>query len=148
VKPKSARLGTVLTLEMRNKRQAEQLLAEQLKRVQNDEQQLVLLEDYLKDYQRQYNEACAQGISPLSMQTFHGFMAKINSTIEQHRQAMLINRQQLERVRAHVIKVQGRFKAVESLVDKARDQEQLAADKALQKMLDERAQFSRSQSLF
>lgn len=137
---RSKRLQVVLDLAERRKKDAERFLAEHLQRVEKDKQQLAQLEQYLIEYQRQYQAALQQGLDIGTLQNYQGFMQKIVATINQHKKAMQVNRDQLAQVRAYWVQLSGRHKALDTLVDQAVLDEQKAADKALQKQLDERAQ--------
>ncbi|MGB1239232.1 MAG: flagellar export protein FliJ [Pseudomonadales bacterium] len=149
-KPRSKRMKVVLDLEARKKQQADQFLAQHVQRVQTDQVQLQQLESYLDEYQRQYQQACSQGISIQSMTTYQAFLAKVSSAIVQHKAAMKVNQQHLEKVREFWTKTYARHKAVGSLVDKFKEEELAAADKATQKMIDEASQqqFARRASHF
>lgn len=137
---RSKRLQVVLDLAERRKKDAERFLAEHLRRVEKDKQQLAQLEQYLIEYQRQYQAALQQGLDIGMLQNYQGFMQKIVATINQHKKAMQVNRDQLAQVRAYWVQLSGRHKALDTLVDQAVLDEQKAADKTLQKQLDERAQ--------
>lgn len=137
---RSKRLQVVLDLAERRKKDAERFLAEHLQRVEKDKQQLAQLEQYLTEYQRQYQAALQQGLGIGTLQNYQGFMQKIVSTINQHKKAMQVNLDQLAQVRAYWSQLSGRHKALDGLVEQAARDEQQAEDKALQKQLDERAQ--------
>lgn len=115
-------------------------MAEHLQRVEKDKQQLAQLEQYLTEYQRQYQAALQQGLGIGTLQNYQGFMQKIVATINQHKKAMQVNLDQLAQVRAYWSQLSGRHKALDGLVEQAARDEQQAEDKALQKQLDERAQ--------
>jgi flagellar FliJ protein len=57
---------------------------------------------------------------------------------------MLMNEKQLAQVKQYWAQMHGKYKAIDSLVIKALDDEVKAVDKALQKELDERSQLSRT----
>lgn len=137
---RSKRLQVVLDLAERRKKDAERFLAEHLQRVEKDKQQLAQLEQYLTEYQRQYQAALQQGLGIGTLQNYQGFMQKIVATINQHKKAMQVNLDQLAQVRAYWSQLSGRHKALDGLVEQAARDEQQAEDKALQKQLDERAQ--------
>ncbi len=143
MKKRSSRLKVVLDLAERRKKDAEKFLGEQLQRVENDKLQLAQLESYLSEYQQQYLDALAAGQTPFVLQNFQAFMNKISVAIEQHKRSMQTNKNQLEQVRRYWAQMNGKFKAVDSLVEKAKGEEMAAQDKALQKLLDERSQLNR-----
>ena len=136
-KKRSARLGIVADLEERKRKQADQFLAEHVKRVENDKVQLLQLETYLVEYQQQYKVTCANGISVQSLMSYQNFMAKVGRVIDQHKVAMIVNLEQLQGVKVYWSKVCARQNAVDSLIVKLKNKEQYAADKALQQLIDE-----------
>ncbi len=136
-KKRSARLSVVMDLEDRKKKQADKFLADHIQRVENDKVQLKQLEDYLAEYQAQYQETCKQGISIQSLTTYQAFMAKVGNVIDQHKNAMKYNVEQLAGVRQYWMKVYARRNAVGSLIGKIKADEQASDDKALQKLIDE-----------
>ncbi|SIS46951.1 flagellar export protein FliJ [Neptunomonas antarctica] len=143
IKKRSGRLKVVLDLAEKRKKEAERFLAEQIQRVENDKQQLVQLELYLAEYQQGYRQDSAQGLSIDRMLNYQGFMNKISVAIEQHKKSMLMNEKQLAQVKQYWAQMHGKYKAIDSLVVKALDDEVKAVDKVLQKELDERSQLSR-----
>ena len=147
MKKRSNRLKVVLDLAEKRKKDAEKFLGEQLQRVENDKFQLAQLETYLTEYQQQYSVALQSGQSPYALQNFQAFMHKISAAIEQHKRSMQTNKNQLEQVRRYWAQMNGKFKAVDSLVEKAKDEELAAEDKALQKQLDERSQLNHTSYL-
>lgn len=136
-KKRSERLSVVMDLEERKKKQADKFLADHIQRVENDKVQLKQLEDYLAEYQAEYQKTCTQGISVQSLTTYQAFMAKVSNVIEQHKKSMQYNVEQLAGVRQYWMKIYARKNAVGSLIDKIKSDEQAADDKALQKLIDE-----------
>lgn len=136
-KKRSVRLGVVLELEDRKKKQADKFLADHIKRVENDKVQLVQLETYLTEYQQQYQLTCQQGISVQSLNSYQAFMLKVSNVIEEHKKSMKINEEQLANVRVFWSKTYARYNAVDSLISNIKKKEELADEKAVQKMIDE-----------
>ena len=143
-KKRSARLSIVLDLEERKKKQADKFLSDHVKRVENDKSQLLQLETYLNEYQEQYRITSKQGISVQNLISYQAFMTKIGNVIEQHKESMKVNEQQLFGVRQFWIKVHARYNAVGSLIGKNKAKESDAEDKALQKLIDETSQLNAS----
>ncbi len=144
-KKRSARLSVVMDLEDRKKQQADKFLADHIQKVENDKVQLQQLENYLAEYQAQYQETCKQGITVQALTTYQAFMAKVSNVIEQHKKAMKYNIEQLAGVRQYWMKVYARRNAVDSLIGKIKSDEQAADDKALQKLIDEASTLKVSQ---
>lgn len=143
-KKRSSRLKVVLDLAEKRKKDAERFLAEHIQRVESDKQQLLQLEQYLSEYQQSYRQASAQGLSVGDMLNYQAFMNKISTAIEQHKKSMLMNQKQLAHVKQYWAQMHGKYKAIDSLIIKAIDTEAKVIDKALQKQLDERSQFTKN----
>jgi flagellar FliJ protein len=139
-KKRSQRLQLVTDLAEKRKQEAERFLGEQLKRVELDKTQLQQLEQYLSEYQNQYLTALRSGMNGAEIANYQAFMNKIADTIEQHKKTMKVNQEQLTRVKQFWSQTYGRHRALEGLTEKARDQEAVDVEKALQKSLDERSQ--------
>lgn len=137
---RSDRLRLVKEMAERKKQQADQFLAASRARVQQDQQSLQQLQNFLLEYQQQFQQAGQRTLGPAELQTRQAFMNKITKALEQHRQAMAHNQKELATVEQHWQKSYARLKAMEVLQAKAVDQERALADKQLQKELDERAQ--------
>ncbi|WP_293264120.1 flagellar export protein FliJ [Neptunomonas sp.] len=144
MKKRSGRLKVVLDLAEKRKKDAERFLAEHIQRVETDKNQLIQLELYLSEYQQTYRQESESGLAIDQLRNYQAFMNKIAVAIEQHKKSMQMNKKQLEHVKQHWAQMHGKFKAIDSLVDKALDNEQKAIDKALQKQLDERSQLTKT----
>ena len=144
MKKRSGRLKVVLDLAEKRKKDAERFLAEHIQRVETDKNQLIQLELYLSEYQQTYRQESESGLAIDQLRNYQAFMNKIAVAIEQHKKSMQMNKKQLEHVKQHWAQMHGKFKAIDSLVDKALDNEQKAIDKALQKQLDERSQLAKT----
>ena len=144
MKKRSGRLKVVLDLSEKRKKDAERFLAEHIQRVETDKGQLMQLEQYLAEYQQTFRQATEQGLTINQMQNYQAFMNKIAIAIEQHKKSMELNQNQLKHVKQYWAQMHGKFKAIDSLVDKALDDERKVIDKALQKQLDERSQLSKT----
>ena len=140
---RSKRLQVVLDLAERRRKQADQWLAEAQNRVAQGQQTLEKLEQYYLEYGNDFYASGAQGVSVSQLQTHQAFMQKLRQAIEQQQQANQMDEAQLERVKAHWQSVYGHFKAIDSLVEKAKTDEQVKEDKLQQKLLDERSQLIR-----
>ncbi|GGK72855.1 hypothetical protein GCM10007941_23590 [Amphritea balenae] len=133
----------VLDLAERKRKQADQLLAQAQSKVQQGEQTLQQLESYYNDYANEFYAAGAKGVSLGQLQTHQAFMQKLRVAIEQQKKALIMERAQLEQVKTYWQKAYGHHQAVDSLVDKIKDEESRVADKQQQKELDERSQLIR-----
>ena len=141
---RSKRLKVVLDLAERRRKQADQWLAEAQNRILQGQQTLEQLEQYYSEYGNNFYASGAQGVSVSQLQTHQAFMQKLRQAIQQQQQAKQVDEAQLERVMAHWQSVYGHFKAIDSLVEKAKTEEQIKEEKLQQKQLDERSQLIRT----
>ncbi len=126
-----------MDVEERKKKEADKFLADHIKRVENDKIQLAQLENYLTEYQAEYQVNCKKGISVQQLTSYQAFMIKIGKVIQQHKESMKINIEQLAGVRVYWSKIYARRNAIGSLISKIKNQELEAEEKSLQKMIDE-----------
>ncbi|MCP4596520.1 flagellar export protein FliJ [Neptuniibacter sp.] len=137
---RSKRLQLVLDLAEKKKQQADQFLAASKQRVEQDQQTLQQLDQYLVEYRQNYLGANAEGCSGAQLHSQLAFMQKIEEAKRTQLQAMERNQQELDVVEQHWKSAYARVKGMQKLTDKARDAEIQAEEKELQKQLDERAQ--------
>ncbi|MCV6609546.1 MAG: flagellar export protein FliJ [Amphritea sp.] len=140
---RSKRLQVVLDLAERRKQEADKILGEAQGRVSQGEQTLEQLQNYYNEYVNGFYTAGASGVSLGQIQNHQAFMQKLQAAIEQQRRAILMDKAQLERAREHWQAAYGRHKAMGSLVEKAKTEEQVQQEKQQQKVLDERSQLIR-----
>lgn len=140
---RSKRLQVVSDLAERKRKQAEQLLGQAQSRVQQGEATLVQLQDYYSDYANSFYTAGSAGVTPGQLHTHQAFMQKLRAAVEQQKNALLMDKAQLEKVQAHWQAAYTHFKSVDSLVEKLKGEERLQEEKQQQKELDERSQLIR-----
>lgn len=140
---RSKRLRVVLDLAERKRKQAEQLLGQTQSRVKQGEATLLQLQDYYSDYANSFYSAGSSGVTPGQLQTHQAFMHKLRVAVEQQKNALLMDRAQLEKVQEHWQAAYKHFKSVSTLVDKLKREELLQEEKLQQKELDERSQLIR-----
>lgn len=140
MKKRSQRMALLQDLAERKKRQADQFLADSQARVSQGEATLVQLEQFLVEYQQQFQQQGQAGMAVGQMLTARAFVEKIEASIRQHRDAMKTNAEQLEQVEQYWRQVYGHRCAMKNLTERALDQERAEAEKQLQKELDERSQ--------
>ncbi len=140
---RSKRLQVVLDLAERRKKEADKILGEAQGRVSQGEQTLEQLQNYYNEYVNSFYTAGASGVSLGQIQNHQAFMQKLQAAIEQQRRAIQMDKAQLERAREHWQAAYGRHKAMDSLVEKAKAEEQVQQEKQQQKVLDERSQLIR-----
>ena len=144
---RSKRLGIVLEQAERQRKQADQLLADTQGRLQKSIQTMQQLEAYYVEYANNFYAGGSGGVNARQLDTHQAFMNKLRMAIEQQKQAIESDQQHLEKVREHWQKIYGRYKAIDSVIDKARDEEQRLEDKKQQQQIDERSQLIRTSFL-
>jgi flagellar protein FliJ len=140
MKKRSQRMALLQDLAERKKRQADQFLADSQARVNQGEATLVQLEQFLAEYQQQFQQQGQAGMAVGQMLTARAFVEKIEASIRQHREAMKTNADQLVQVEQYWRQVYGHQCAMKNLTERALGQERIEAEKQLQKELDERSQ--------
>ena len=141
---RSKRLEVVLNQAELKRKQADQLLADTQGRIQKGIQTLHQLQQYYTEYANNFYAGGAGGVNVGQLDTHQAFMQKLRMAIEQQRQAIESDQQHLEKVREHWSQVYGRYKALDSVVERAREDEQRAEDKKQQQQIDERSQLIRT----
>jgi len=144
MKKRSKRLQIVLDLAEKKKQQADQFLAASRQRVEQDKRTLQQLEQYMAEYHDNYLGENAEGCSGAQLHAQQAFMQKIQDAQDTQKQAMEQNRKELEVVEQHWKEAYARLQGITKLTEKARQQEILEQEKALQKQLDERYQTIRT----
>lgn len=134
---RSKRLGVVLNVSLKQKEAADRYLADAQLRVTQAEQQLILLQNYMLDYQREFIEAGRKGLSARNMQQHQAFLGRLERALVQQHETIRIAHAQLEKVRHHWNQVYQRFKGIEKLTHNAQTQEALFEEKKLQREIDE-----------
>lgn len=144
-KKRSQRLEVVRAVAERKRQEAERFLADAQQRVEQGEQGVLKLQQYLGEYQQQFTRTGQQGLSIGALHSQQAFMHKVNSTIQAQEQALVQARDQLQQVRAHWQQMYAKERGIEELIRKARENEMRQADKQLQQEIDERSQHRRPQ---
>lgn len=141
---RSERLQVVQNLMQRKRKQADQMLAASRQRVAQDRQQIEQLEQFVAEYQRQYEAAGRQGMGVGEMQVYQAFIARISGALTQQRKALEMNLREQEAVEKYWAQCYGKVVALDSMLDKELTAERQAQEKKLQQQLDERAQHIRT----
>ena len=141
---RSKRLQVVLNQAEMKRKQADQLLADTQARIMKGVQTLEQLQQYYAEYANNFYASGAAGVSVGQLDTHQAFMQKLRMAIDQQRRAVESDRQHLEKVREHWSQVYGRYKAIDSVVERAREDERRLDDKKQQQQIDERSQLVRT----
>ncbi|UTW10031.1 flagellar export protein FliJ [Marinobacterium rhizophilum] len=140
MKKRSQRMALLQDLAQRKKREADQFLADSQARVTQGEATLKQLEQFLVEYQQQFQQQGQGGMAVGQMLASRAFIEKIESSIRQHRETMKTHAEQLRQVEQYWRQVYGHQCAMKNLTERALGQERSEAEKQLQKELDERSQ--------
>ncbi len=137
---KSKRLQPVLQLADRNKKMAEQALANARQQLAGEQQKLVQLDDYLSEYQNNLRQQQASGAQVIALLRGQEFMTRLQDARLQQQQQINLSEQMLAKATALWRAANARYKAMESLIERSVQQEQQAEDKQLQREIDELVQ--------
>ena len=134
---KSKRLQPVLHLAERNKKQAETALGNAQQQLAAEEEKLEQLRNYLAEYQESTKAQQKQGMQVDMLIRLQQFMSRLQVAVEQQGQQVELSRQMLAHAKNLWQAAYGRYKAMDSLIDKSRKMELVEEDKQLQKTIDE-----------
>lgn len=136
---RSQRLGVVLMLAERHEQEAADYLAKHQALVNEQRQKAEELVEYRSGYVAQY--ASSQGgMRPDDLLRYSQFIQQLGDAIKQQEQALAQLSEQLAKLRQHWHGQHLRRRAIEDLIVRLRKGEDQAAEKQLQKQLDEMAQ--------
>ncbi len=136
---RSQRLGVVLMLAERHEQEAADYLAKHQALVNEQRQKAEELVEYRSGYVVQY--ASSQGgMRPDDLLRYSQFIQQLGDAIKQQEQALAQLSEQLAKLRQHWHGQHLRRRAIEDLIVRLRKGEDQAAEKQLQKQLDEMAQ--------
>ncbi|TBR37201.1 MULTISPECIES: flagellar export protein FliJ [Dyella] len=141
MKSRSVRLQPAADVAREKREGATQRLAEQQGRVQNAEQQLGELQRYKAEYALQ---AGGTGMTVSALLNRQQFMDRIDQAIEQQQFEVQRQRRQLDQVRGEWRDAHARERALDSVIDNARNLERKAEDRREQNAIDERMQYPRA----
>ncbi|OMH30037.1 flagellar export protein FliJ [Motiliproteus sp. MSK22-1] len=137
---KSKRLQPVLHLAERNKKQAETALGNAQQQLAAEEEKLEQLRNYLAEYQQNAKVQQQQGVQVDILIRLQQFMSRLQEAVEQQGQQVELSRQMLTHAKNLWTAAYGRYKAMDSLIERSRQTELIAEDKQLQKTIDELTQ--------
>ncbi|RDE22416.1 flagellar export protein FliJ [Motiliproteus coralliicola] len=141
---RSKRLRPVQHLAERRRKEAEQQLGAAQQQLLAEQQKLVQLEQYLADYQQSLLQTGRDGVAIDQLQRLQSFKHRLLDALAQQRRQIEFCRQLLDRAKQTWHQASGRERAMESLIDRAAQQEARDEEKLLQKQIDELAQSRRS----
>ncbi|UTF60792.1 flagellar export protein FliJ [Gilvimarinus sp. DA14] len=136
---RSQRLGVVLMLAERHEQEAADYLARHQKLVDEQRQKASELADYRTGYVEQYAGA-QSGMRPEELSRYSQFIQQLGDAIKQQESAVAQLIEQLVKLRQHWHGQHLRRRAIEDLITRLRKGEDQAAERQLQKQLDDMAQ--------
>lgn len=137
---RAARLAPVVEMAEKAEKTAVQRLGYFQGQVKVAESKLADLDAFRLDYQEQWIVRGSDGVSGQWLLGYHGFLAQLDTAIDQQRQSLVWHQNKLDKAREEwqqaFAKVEGLRKLVQRYIDEARAIE----DKREQKLLDELSQ--------
>ncbi|MFT5721069.1 MAG: flagellar FliJ protein [Motiliproteus sp.] len=136
---KSRRLQPVQSLAEQRKKQAELQLGQAQQQLQAEQQKLLQLQNYLQEYQHDLLQTGQAGVTIEKLQRLQSFKQRLVDALEQQHQQIAFCEQTLTYTKQAWQLARGRERAMESLIQRSRQQEQQQEDKSLQRQMDELA---------
>lgn len=137
---RARRLAPVVEMAEREERDAARKLGHCQGLVGQAEAKLGELERYRGDYQQQWIEQGARGVSGQWLMNYQRFLSQLEGAIGQQRNSVRWHRENLEKARELWQKRYARLEGLRKLVQRYLDEARAAQDKREQKLLDELAQ--------
>lgn len=138
MKKKSQRMAPVARFTEHKQQDAARALSHAQQMLQAQEARLRDLRQYRDEYARQFHTTGMGGISARQMHDYRGFLATLDQVIEQ-------TKLQIERLQAEYedrkrqwLAARNRTKAIDTVVDRYRAEEQYQEERQLQKEQDDR----------
>lgn len=139
-KAESERLRPVLDMALRKEQEAAQALGYLNQKITQEHQTLQQLKEYEQDYHQNVIAKRMQGdqvFNRYSLLRYQNFISRLNEAVGQQEAQIDQVEGQLQQVREYWMKSRARVQAIESVMRKAQEREQVAAAKREQKMVDE-----------
>jgi flagellar FliJ protein len=108
-------------------------------RVTEAEAKLAELERYHTDYARNFNARASVGLDSSWLRDYQVFLARLVEAINQQRQILARSRAELDAERLQWQEAARRVRAVDTVVERWRDDERIASEQREQRESDERA---------
>jgi flagellar FliJ protein len=132
-------------IDERERQQAEQLAASERKVAEN-ETKLAELERYYSDYARQFAVRAGQGTGVAGLRDYQAFLARLTQAVNQQTQILLQVRAERDAELERWQQAARHAKAVGTVMERWKSEEQQSAERRDQRESDERAQRSGSRS--
>lgn len=135
---RSDRMQPVRQLKHQAEQQEAKRLAQRLQELKQAERQMGELHQYRQDYYQMMQQP-QQIHSATQLQKYQGFLSRLNTAIERQQQTLLLKKQAVDQQRKAWADAKAKVQAMDDLIARMRQEEQLHADKLEQKSMDELA---------
>ncbi|WP_236193808.1 flagellar export protein FliJ [Pseudomonas glycinae] len=137
---RAARLAPVVDMAEKAEKTAVQRLGYFQGQVKVAESKLADLNAFRLDYSQQWIVRGSTGVTGQWLLGFQGFLAQLDTAVDQQRQSLQWHQNNLEKARDAWQQAFARVEGLRKLVQRYRDEAQRAEDKREQKLLDELSQ--------
>lgn len=137
---RAARLAPVVEMAEKAEKTAVQRLGYFQGQVKVAESKLADLDAFRLDYQEQWIVRGSDGVSGQWLLGYHGFLAQLDTAIDQQRQSLVWHQNKLDKAREEWQQAFARVEGLRKLVQRYREDAQRLEDKREQKLLDELSQ--------
>ncbi|MBX9407548.1 flagella biosynthesis chaperone FliJ [Pseudomonas baetica] len=137
---RAARLVPVVDMAEKAEKAAVQRLGYFQGQVKVAESKLADLHAFRLDYSQQWIVRGSTGVSGQWLLGFQGFLAQLDTAVDQQRQSLVWHQNNLDKAREAWQQAFARVEGLRKLVQRYRDEAQRAEDKREQKLLDELSQ--------
>ncbi|MBC3774871.1 flagellar export protein FliJ [Pseudomonas sp. SWRI99] len=137
---RAARLAPVVDMAEKAEKTAVQRLAYFQGQVKVAESKLADLNAFRLDYSQQWIVRGSTGVSGQWLLGFQGFLAQLDTAVDQQRQSLVWHQNNLDKAREAWQQAFARVEGLRKLVQRYRDEAQRLEDKREQKLLDELSQ--------
>lgn len=104
---------------------------------QSAQDKLVMLNQFRRDYQLQFQEVVSRGISPVDMRNFQDFIYRLDQAIEQQQRVVEHSTNSVNAGREELMGTQRKMRSFDTLAQRHLEAEQKLEAKAEQKLMDE-----------
>jgi len=137
---RAARLAPVVEMAEKAEKTAVQRMAYFQGQVTVAESKLADLNAFRLDYSQQWIVRGSTGVSGQWLLGFQGFLAQLDTAVDQQRQSLVWHQNKLEKAREEWQQAFAKVEGLRKLVQRYRDEAQRLEDKREQKLLDELSQ--------
>jgi flagellar FliJ protein len=134
---KSERMKPVARVTETREKEAARALGDTNRELQQHEQRLSELQNYRDEYLRYCQEKGSDGISAAKFQELQRFLVNLNKAVEQQRQLVDFTQQTLAMKKNSWQNAHSRTRAMDTVIDRYRKQEQQSEQKREQREQDE-----------